>query len=170
MANIPIEQVKIFSVIVDGHLNRQMWGVRINDIAPSAMMPMLFNVGSARLDTYEAGNSNAIWCLCLFCNPQGGPEWILQFKDTPKFISRCCENNDGYADKQCNSASLHIFTIHLSLIPRQGRLTSPPAARPGSLFSFPISPASAQSRPGNSPGWNYYHSIPGDNPRPCRIS
>ena len=69
MAGIPIKKIKNLLIIVDRHLYRHVWRMWINLIAPSAMMPMLLNIGVTGPNTDEVSDSTAIVSLYLLCHP-----------------------------------------------------------------------------------------------------
>ncbi len=78
MPEVPIEEVKVILVRVNRHLNGRMRSVRINDVAPSTVMPMLRKVVSARANPDKFGHPCAVRDSCRRRQPKGKPKGELE--------------------------------------------------------------------------------------------
>jgi len=85
-----------------------MWHMRINHVAPSTVMPILFNIRIARPDTNEICDPMTIWYLGLLRHPQGRPKRILTLENQAKFKNRSPKNNANDTNKNHKSASSHL--------------------------------------------------------------
>jgi hypothetical protein len=74
MPQVPVEQVEIILVRVNRYLNSRMRSVRIYNITPSTVMPILRNVVAPGANTNKLANASAARYFCTFRQTQRGPE------------------------------------------------------------------------------------------------
>jgi len=110
MPGVPIEQVKIHRVCIDGYLDRHVRRVGICVITICAMMPMLLDVGTAGSNTDKISHADSIRRFRPLRQPQGRPEGILTLHDISPHPDRCHEDRENRCHNQCGSSPVRFST------------------------------------------------------------
>jgi hypothetical protein len=112
MAGVPIKKAKLLALgWIYSHLDCHMLRVRIHDITPGAMMPVLLHVRITGAITDQISHTASIWRFRPLGKPQCWPERILKLEDITENPDGC---HDGRENRCQNQSRYSPVTISMN--------------------------------------------------------